>query len=547
MVTPTVSTTYILTETTPNGCTETNQVVVTMQPEPVITITDGPSFDVCETSSTPIQLQSTVINYEPSSIVWSNLVGSGDFSDPNILNPTYTPSQVDIINGFVTLDLTVTGLGPCAQTYSDNITINIDASPSANAGNDVITCGTDPVTLDATGTTNAASLVWTLPSGITGTLNLADPERPVFTPSLADLNYVGPITLNLEAFSGNTCLSDTDSVDILITQPPVVDIAPIDATICEGLNYTFSAGSVTVTDGVPSSYSWSNGTGDGVFTSSSSLTPTYIPSLNDISLGTVTLTLEAVGEDPCSTPATDDLILNIVKEPIVDAGPDSLACEGPINIVGASIENAGSILWTVNPATGNGFFIDPTVENPIYIPASTDLNSTVTLIVTVSPINGCGPDISDSVLYTINAAPTAIAGGDATICETNNVYQLQSTITNSNSITWISTGTGSFDNVNTEDPIYTFSPNDKISGSVSFTVTASQAGCANASDTTVVTIQKNPIANAGTTSEICEGESVTISNATTQFSNSINWTQSGGLGTFTNSSTLAPTYNSDPG
>ena len=544
LVTPTVTTTYILTETTPNGCTETNQVVVTMQPEPVITITDGPSFDVCETPLSPIQLQSTVINHEPSSIVWSNLVGSGDFSDPNILNPTYTPSQADVSIGFVTLQITVTGLGPCAQTYSDNITINIDPSPSANAGNDVITCGTDPVTLDASGTTNAASLVWTLPSGITGTLNLADPERPVFTPSLADLNYVGPITLNLEAFSGNTCLSDTDSVDILITQPPVVDIAPIDATICEGLNYTFSAGSVTVTDGVPSSYSWSNGTGDGEFTSSSSLTPTYIPGPNDISFGSVTLTLQATGEDPCFTPASDDLILNIVKEPIVDAGPDSLACEGPINIVGASIQNAGSILWTVDPATGNGFFIDPTVENPIYIPAATDLNSTVTLIVTVSPINSCGPDISDSVLYTINAAPSAVAGGDATVCETNNVYQLQSTVTNSNSITWTSTGSGSFDNINTEDPIYTFSPNDKISGSVSFTVTASQAGCANSSDTMVVTIQKNPIANAGTTSEICEGESVTISSATAQFSSSINWTQSGGLGTFINTSTGAPTYNS---
>ena len=28
---------------------------------------------------------------------------------------------------------------------------------------------------------------------------------------LADLSYVGPITVNLEALSGNTCLSDTDS------------------------------------------------------------------------------------------------------------------------------------------------------------------------------------------------------------------------------------------------------------------------------------------------------------------------------------------------
>ena len=112
---------------------------------------------------------------------------------------------------------------------------------------------------------------------------------------------------------------------------------------------------------------------------------------------------------------------------------------------------------------------------------------------------------------------------------------------------WTSTGSGSFDNVNVEDPIYTLSPGDKTSGSVSFTVTASQPGCAADSDTMVLTIQKNPIANAGTSLQICEGESVTISSASAQFSNSTNWTQSGGLGTFINTSSLSPTYNSSHG
>ena len=543
LVTPTVTTTYVLTETTPNGCTETNQVVVTMQPEPVISITDGPAFDICETPSIAIQLQSTVTNYDTSTIVWSNDVGSGDFNDPNILNPTYKPSAADISTGFATLRLTVTGLGPCAQTYSDTITINIDALPIADAGPDVITCGTSPVSIDASGTLNAANLVWTLPSGITGTLNLGDPYRPIFTPSLADLSYVGPITLSLEAFSGNTCVSSTDTVDITITPPPIVDIAPVEATICDGSNYTFSPGQVSVTDGVPSTYAWTR-SGDGTFTSSSSLTTTYIPGASDILNGTVTLTLTASGNTPCTAPISDDLILNIVKAPIVDAGPESLACEGPITIVGASIQNEGSILWTTS---GNGFFIDPTVSNPIYVPAASDLNSTVTLSVDVTPMNSCGPNVTGSVLYTINAAPTAVAAGDATICESNNTYQLLSTVSNSNSIMWTSTGSGSFDNVNVEDPIYTLSPGDKTSGSVSFTVTASQPGCAADSDTMVLTIQKNPIANAGTSLQICEGESVTISSASAQFSNSTNWTQSGGLGTFINTSSLSPTYNSSMG
>ena len=130
--------------------------------------------------------------------------------------------------------------------------------------------------IDASGTLDAANLVWTLPAGITGTLNLGDPFNPIFTPSIADISYVGPITLNLEAFSGNTCPSTTDTVDILITPPPIVDIAPVEATICDGSNYTFSPGQVTVTNGVPGTYAWTR-SGDGTFTSTSSLTTTYIP------------------------------------------------------------------------------------------------------------------------------------------------------------------------------------------------------------------------------------------------------------------------------
>ena len=169
-----------------------------MQPEPVISITDGPAFDICETPSTPIQLQSTVTNYDTSTIVWANDV-VWSFDD-EYLNPTYTPSAADISTGFATLRLTVTGLGPCTQTYSDTITINIDALPIANAGPDVITCGTDPVAIDASGTLDAANLVWTLPSGISGTLNLGDPYKPVFTPSIADISYVGTYHFKLRSF-----------------------------------------------------------------------------------------------------------------------------------------------------------------------------------------------------------------------------------------------------------------------------------------------------------------------------------------------------------
>ena len=98
--------------------------------------------------------------------------------------------------------------------------------------------------------------------------------------------------------------------------------------------------------------------------------------------------------------------------------------------------------------------------------------------------------------------------------------------------------------MNTEDPIYTLSPGDKTIGVGEFyghSITSRLCSCFRYNG---IDHSKKSHRNAGTSLQICEGESVTISSATAQFSNSTNWTQSGGLGTFTNTSYLAPTYNS---
>ena len=103
-----------------------------------------------------------------------------------------------------------------------------------------------------------------------------------------------------------------------------------------------------------------------------------------------------------------------------------------------------------------------------------------------------------------------VTGGDATICETQNTYQLLSTITNTSTILWTSTGSGSFDNNTNEDPVYTLSPTDKTLTSINFTVTVSEPGCLDVSDSMTLTIQKNPTADAGLDQIICQGDQVTL-------------------------------------
>jgi hypothetical protein len=540
-VNPAITTTYVLEETvTASGCKKTNQVEITVQPIPVITIVGAPQFNICETTS-QVQLNATITN-PYSTFIWTKLIGSGSFDNNSILNPIYSPSFADIANGSVTLQLSVIGANPCTATYTQNVVINIDKKPIANAGLDVITCGTDPVQLNATGTQYASSLVWSIPSGITGTLDQSNPYMPIYTPSVNDQNYVGPIVFTLTANTNTNCPNDTDTVSALITPAPKVDAGPPTATICEGSNYFVPFNPLAAENIVNSTILWTNGTGDGIIVGANSLTPTYIPGPNDIINGSVTLTLSAAGNNPCSTPATDNIIINIVKNPVVNVGPPTVVCEGPITL-NSSIQNAGSILWTVQ--NGNGYFIDPTAIAPIYMPATTDLNTIVTFSVTVTPINNCGPSISDSVLYTINGKPSIVVGGNATICQSNQTYQLQATATNTTSITWTSTGSGSFDNIHNEDPIYTLSPGDIAAGSVTFTLSGTQTGCTNASDTMVLTIQKNPTADAGPAQVICQGDIVVLPGNATNAS-TYNWIRNGGAGTFINTNTTNPTYMSQP-
>lgn len=541
-VSPVVGTVYIVEETvTATGCKNTNNVTVDVQAKPVITIVGAPQFHVCETT-TQIQLQSTITNHTPSSIVWSKVIGSGTFDFTNIANPKYSPSLADIAFGSVRLRLTVTGIGACSNSYSEELEILIDKKPIANAGLDVITCGTNPVQINATGTEYASNLVWTLPTGITGSLDQSNPYITVYTPSINDQNYVGPIELTLVASSGNTCSNSTDTVSVLITKPPVVNAGPATATICEGTAYSISTPASSASNIVLGSLNWTT-SGDGSFSNLNDLNTVYTPGPGDISDGlAVVLTLSGTGNSPCFTPATDSLILTIVKKPTVDLGVDKIVCEGPVNVY-SNIQNAGTIRWLING--GLGRFVDATVSSPIYDPSPLDKDQSITFTAEVTPKNSCGPVVTDSVIYKVNANPVVIAGGNATICETQSTFNVTSTIQYTDSVIWTSTGSGSFDNANAEDPIYTFSPGDIAVGSVTFTIRGKKFGCPDVTDTMTVTIRKNPITNITSVNSICQGESVFFT-ATASNSSSVTWTKDSGSGTINNSNTLFASYVSNP-
>ncbi|MBK7213950.1 MAG: gliding motility-associated C-terminal domain-containing protein [Bacteroidales bacterium] len=515
--------TLTLTATSAGPCVDaTDQMTISITP--AATVSAGPDATICETGNYTLAGSSAT---NAISLLWSTS-GTGSFNNAAALNPIYIPSAADILNGSVTLTLSVTPAAPCA-IVTDAMVLTISHQAIVNAGTDASICEGATYTLNSATAINATSITWTH-NGL-GTLSGAGTLTPTYTPAAGE---TGIITLTLTATSTAPCVDATDQMTISITPAATVSAGP-DATICETGTYTLSGSSATNA----LSLLWSS-SGTGSFNNAAALNPIYIPSAADILNGTVTLTLTATPASPCAT-ASDAMVLTINRQAVVNAGTDATICEtsGTYTLSNSSAQFATAYLWS---SSGTGSFNDASLLHPIYTPSAADiLAGNVTITVTASSTAPC-VDATDAMVLTINRQAVVNAGVDATICETGTYSLTTATAQYATSFLWTTTGTGTFNNPTALNPVYNPSPNDVLDGFVILTLTASSAApCVSASDVMVLHITRQAIVDAGADATICEGSSFTVSLATSQYTTGISWTHNG-TGTLTGAATLTPTY-----
>ncbi|MGV9002402.1 hypothetical protein, partial [Flavobacterium sp.] len=310
-----------------------------------------------------------------------------------------------------------------------------------------------------------------------------------------------------------------------------------------------SVGAVNVTAGSgatnQASVLWtSNGT--GTFSNATSLTGcTYTPSGADISAGSITLTLTAFANLPCTVNdvSTKSLIIN--SPPTAVAGTALLICSssGAVNITaGSSATNQASVVWTSN---GTGTFANSTsLTNATYNPSAADITAgSRILTLTAVAKSGCSNVLSTKTI-TITSAPTASAGGALSTCSTSGAVTVTtgSTATHQSSVLWTSSGSGTFaDSTSLTACTYTPSAADITAGSVTLTLTAyPNSPCSvNATSNKVLTINTPPTVTAGTAILTCSNSgavNITAGSAATNQA-SVSWS-SNGTGTFANATSL---------
>ncbi|MFO0839491.1 MAG: hypothetical protein U1D55_13325 [Phycisphaerae bacterium] len=465
-----------------------------------------------------------------ASTLWTTS-GDGTFDTPAALSAIYTPGPNDVAAGTVTLTFTATGNSPCSNA-SDSLVVTIAAAPAVDAGSDQSICIGSTVSVSGSAS-NAASTLWTTSGD--GTFDTPASLSAVYTPGPNDVSS-GSVTLTLTATANPPCSNATDSLLVTISSDPTAS-AGSDQTICAGSTVSVSGSASNAGTTL-----WTT-SGDGTFDTPAALGAIYTPGPNDVTSGSVTLTLTATAAPPCTGVASDSLDVTIGTAPVASAGSDQTICEGSTVSVSGSASNAASTLWTTS---GDGTFDTPASLNAVYTPGPNDLTSgTVTFTLTATASPPCTGVASDALDVTINAAPTAGAGVDQTIC-TGSTASVSGSATNAASTLWTTSGDGTFDTPASLSAVYTPGPNDVSGGSVTLTLTANgNAPCTSAADSLVIAINPEPTANAGGDQTICAGSTVSVSGSASNAASTA-WTTSGD-GTFDAPASLTAVYTPGPG
>ncbi|AOZ98464.1 hypothetical protein BIW12_02900 [Flavobacterium commune] len=456
-VNPSVTTTYTVTKThTASGCSDTDEVTVTVNKPTVVAVAGDDFTKTCTTNANGGTIgEASAAGYTYS---WSSMPAgfSSSLSNPSV-NPSVTTTYT------VTKTHTASG---CSDTDEVTVTVN-KPDVLANAGTDFTISCIANTSGGSIGEASAAGYTysWTsIPAGFSSSL-----ANPSVNPSVTTTYTV------TKTHTASGC-SDTDEVTVTVNKPTVVAVAGDDFT----KTCTANANGGTIGEASAAGYTYSWTSMPAGFSSSLS-NPSVNPSVT--TTYTVTKTHTASG---CSD--TDEVTVTVNKPDVLaNAGTDfTISCIA--NTSGGSIGEASAAgytySWTSIPAGFSSSLSNPSV-NP-----SVTTTYTVTKTHTAS---GCSD--TDEVTVTVNK-PTvvAVAGDDFTkTCTTNaNGGTIGEASAAGYTYSWTSMPAGFSSSLSNP------SVNPSVTTTYTVTKTHTASGCSDTDEVTVTVNKPDVLANAGT-------------------------------------------------
>ncbi|MDA3912411.1 MAG: gliding motility-associated C-terminal domain-containing protein [Bacteroidales bacterium] len=466
-----------------NGCIATDDVALTVDALPDATITDPGDF--CANDA---------------AVNLSAATPGGTWTGDGItdaVNGTFDPVTAIIGANSVTYEVTI---GTCTGT--DNINIQVNATPNVNAGADIDICEGEDINLTETGG-DAILWDWTGP----GTYSAG-----IQNPTILSATAVDAGTYTVEVEDANGCIA-TDDVAVTVNALPVVPTNDVD---CSGGT---DAGIITVTSPLGANYEYSI---DGVnFQAGTSFGPltngSYTITVEDITSGCTTTGGNINLDCGCATPT--DLVLTAlsgntcVETAFSQSGNTFGGSATEVNLAHDGDGSLNALNFTSSPFEF------------IYTPAVTDVGNTISITVTTDNPFGAPCSVAqETFTLTVRNIPLVNANSNSPVCDGTDI-ELSETGGAANTWTWTGPGTFSPD-ANAQNP-------DIINATAAdagvYTVVITDAFGCTATDDVTVAINPSPAVNAGADFAVCEGDDINLSE-TGGDANVWTWT---GPGTFT--------------
>ncbi len=360
-VSPVTTTTYTVLVTDGNGCSDSTQVTLTVNPVPVADA--GTDQTIC--SGNPATLTATgggTYSWNGGTLV--NASGATQTDSPG----TTTSYTVTVTNGF-------------GCTDEDTIVVNVNLTPTIAAGADTALCTGDTIQLSATG---AGTYNWNPATGLSN----ATISNPQAFPSVTT-------TYTVTLTAANGCAAN-DTITVNVNARPTAT-ASNDTTVCEGTSVNLAASG-------GGTYSWNGGT----LVNAPGATQTVNPAI------TTSYTVVVTAANGCTDEDTISIAVNAL--PATAAGPDVSIC--PNSSIQLNATGATNYSWS--PAAGLDF---TNISNPVASPAVTTtyivtgtsaqgctFDDTITVTVSNNLSVFAGPDVmictGDTVLLTTGGGAT---------------------------------------------------------------------------------------------------------------------------------------------
>ncbi len=353
-----------------NGCsnTDTETVEVTALPDATIN------------AVAPVCVDAVAFNLTAATAggTWS---GTGI---TDAINGTFDPAVAGL--GTHTITYNVTDGAGCVNSDTENIIVNPlpDATITAVA----------PVCVDAI----AFNLSAATPGGNWSGTGITDAINGTFDPTVAG---AGTHTITYNVTDGNGC-TNTDTEDIVVNPLPDASITPAGPLCINGAPINLTAATLGGT--------WS---GTGI---TDAVNGTFDPAI--AGAGTHTITYNVTDGNGCSNTDTEDIVVNNLPDPGLDATIDVCKSDNAVNLFAAlgGTPQAGGT-WNDDDGTGGltGDMFDATVAGAT---AGGTFNFTYT-----ANTGGCAAATA-TVTVNVIAEPNSGTGSNGTACVTTTNFDL---------------------------------------------------------------------------------------------------------------------------